>query len=94
MNKNTKNVAYFSNRKYVKKIVDRSVFDDTVMLRFEDRLFPAPIGWNKVLEGLYGKNYMQLPPKEQRVTVHGTAVIDLEHSWRNYRRGINGYEKI
>jgi lipopolysaccharide cholinephosphotransferase len=93
-NKNTKNVAYFSNRKYVKKIVDRSVFDDTVMLRFEDRLFPAPSGWNKILERLYGKNYMELPPTDQRVSVHGTAVIDLEQSWRNYRRGINGYEKI
>lgn len=91
---NTKRVVYFSNRKYMKKVIDRSVFSDSVMLRFEDGEFPAPIGWQQVLEGLYGKNYMQLPPKEQQVTVHGTAVIDLEHSWTEYKRGENGYEKV
>lgn len=90
----TNNVVYFSNRKYMKKVVDRSIFSDTVMLRFEGMEFPAPIGWKQVLESLYGKNYMELPPEEQRVTVHGTAVVDLEHSWREYRRGENGYEKI
>ncbi len=90
----TKRVVYFSNRKHLKKVVDRSVFTETVMLPFEGGMYPAPIGWKRVLEGLYGKNYMQLPPKEQQVTVHGTAVIDLEHSWRDYRRGKNGYEKI
>ena len=91
---NTKRVVYFSNRKYMRKVIERSVFSDSVMLRFEDREFPAPIGWQQVLEGLYGKNYMQLPPKEQQVTVHGTAVIDLEHSWTEYKRGENGYEKV
>lgn len=90
----TKRVVYFSNRKYLKKVIDRSVFADTVMLPFEGMEFPAPIGWKQVLEGLYGKNYMKLPPEDQRVTVHGTAVVDLEHSWREYRRGENGYEKI
>ncbi len=93
-NQNTKRVVYFSNRKYMRKVIDRSVFSDSVMLRFEDGEFPAPIGWQQVLESLYGKNYMQLPPKEQQVTVHGTAVIDLEHSWTEYKRGENGYEKV
>lgn len=90
----TSNVVYFSNRRYLKKVVPRSCFDTTVMLPFEDGEFPAPGGWKEILEGLYGKNYMQLPPEEQRVTVHGTAVIDLNHSWKEYRRGKNGYEKI
>lgn len=93
-NQLTRRVVYFSNRKYMRKVIDRSVFDDIVMLRFEEGEFPAPVGWKQVLEGLYGRNYMQLPPKEQQVTVHGTAVIDLEHSWRSYKRGENGYEKV
>lgn len=90
----TRSVVYFSNRKYLKKVIDRSAFDETVMLSFEGICFPAPREWKVVLEGLYGKNYMQLPPKEQQVTVHGTAVIDLEHSWTEYKRGENGYEKV
>lgn len=92
--KNTNNVVYFSNRMYRKKVVDRSVFNDTVMLPFEDGFFPAPAGWKIVLEQMYGKKYMELPPENERVSVHGTAIIDLEHSWREYRRGVNGYEKI
>lgn len=91
---NTERVVYFSNRKYLKKVVGREVFADTVMMRFEDGMFPAPVGWKTVLESLYGKDYMQLPPKEQQTTVHGTAVIDLNNSWTEYRRGKNGYEKI
>lgn len=90
----TKCVVYFSNRKYLRKVVDRRVFDETVFLPFEDGQFPAPAAWETVLEGLYGKNYMTLPPEDQRVTVHGTAVVDLKHSWKEYRRGKNGYEKI
>lgn len=93
-NRMTKNVVYFSNRKYLKKVIDRKVFEGTAMLPFEGSMFPAPIGWDKVLEGLYGTNYMELPPKEQQITVHGTIVVDLQHSWREYRRGDHGYEKI
>lgn len=93
-NLQTKNVVYFSNRKYMKKVISRDVFDEEVMLPFEAGMFPAPKGWQEVLEGLYGKNYMQLPPENQRITVHGTVVVDLEHSWREYKRGENGYEII
>lgn len=90
----TNNVVYFSNRKYMKKVIEREVFDGTVMLPFENSEFPAPVGWEKVLVGLYGEKYMELPPEKDRVTVHGTAVIDLENSWEKYKKGINGYEKI
>lgn len=90
----TKRVVYFSNRKYMKKVVDRSVFEDTVRIPFESGFFPAPGRWRDVLEGLYGKNYMELPPKEQQVTVHGTCVVDLNHSWLEYKWSEKGYEKI
>ena len=93
-NKETENIVYLSNRKYMKKVISRQCFYDTVEIKFEDGYFPAPIGWEEVLVKLYGRNYMQLPPEFQRVTVHGTQVIDLENSWRVYRRGEHGYEKI
>ena len=90
----TENVVYLSNRKYMRKLIPRSCFDHTAFLEFEGEQFPVPGDWQEVLLRLYGKNYMELPPMEQRVTVHGTAVIDTENSWRAYRKGANGYEKI
>ena len=91
---NTRRVVYFSNRKYMKKVIERSVFDKTVFLTFEERSFPAPAGWEEVLKGLYGENYMKIPPKEQQITVHGTLKLDLEHSWTEYKWSEKGYEKI
>lgn len=90
----TLSVVYLSNRKYERKVISRDVFSSSVMLQFEDGFFPAPIGWDLVLRGLYGDNYMQLPPKEKRISDHGTCIIDLDHSWTEYKRGSNGYEKI
>lgn len=81
----TCNVVYLSNRKYKKKVVPREWLSDSVRVSFEDRLFPAPKEWEKVLISLYGKNYMQLPPQEDRVTVHGTKIIDVNRSWRSYK---------
>lgn len=92
--KKTENVVYLSNRKYMRKVVPRQYFSETVMLQFEDGYFPAPGGYEEILIRMYGKDYMQLPSEEQRISVHGAAVLDLEHSWKEYRKGPQGYEKI
>lgn len=92
--KQTKNVVYLSNRKYMRKLIPKHCFDSTVLLEFEGTMFPAPGGWHEVLVRLYGEKYMTPPPRDQQVTAHGSAVIDTENSWRAYRRGRNGYEKI
>ena len=91
--KETKDVVYFSNRKYMRKVIDRHVFDETVYLPFEDTEIPAPVGYLQVLEGLYGKNYMELPPEDQRVTVHGNIVIDTNKSWKEYEEAYE-YERV
>ena len=92
--KQTENVVYLSNRKYMRKLISRHCFDQTAFLEFEGEQFPVPGDWQEVLLRLYGENYMELPPQEQRVTVHGSAVIDTENSWRAYKKGTNGYEKV
>ena len=43
------------------------IFESTIDLIFEDRAYPAPKDYDKVLRTLYG-DYMQLPPEDQRVT--------------------------
>ena len=48
----------------------KSAYDKTVMVDFEGYRFPAPVGYHIYLSQLYGKNYMQLPPVEKRVSTH------------------------
>ena len=80
----TRDIVYLSNRKYMRKIIPREWLSESVEISFQGRLFPAPKEWDKILIGLYGKEYMQLPPEEKRVTVHGTKIIDVDHSWKVY----------
>jgi lipopolysaccharide cholinephosphotransferase len=51
------------------KIFKRSHFDETVMLDFEGRQYPAPAGYDAHLTEEYG-DYMQLPPEDMRVPLH------------------------
>lgn len=81
----TKRVVYFSNAKYLLKVVPRSCFDTVQYVDFEGHKFPAPGNWKKVLEIRYGSDYMTPPPVEDRVSQHGTSIIDLNRSWREYQ---------
>lgn len=86
----TKRVVYFSNAKYMLKVVPRSCLDSTVDLPFEKGSFPAPSNWKKVLEIRYGEDYMTPPPESQRNSQHGAKIIDLTHSWLDF---IDDYEQ-
>lgn len=45
-------------------------FDEPLMHTFEDRKYPIPAEWGKILEAIYG-DYMTLPPeKERRLRQH------------------------
>ena len=45
-------------------------YDKTVLVPFEGKEYPAPIGYNEYLSRLYGTDYIQLPPEEKRLTHH------------------------
>lgn len=44
-----------------REIIQKSCMDRPAMLRFEDRSFPVPVGYDTYLRNLYG-DYMQIPP--------------------------------
>lgn len=46
------------------------IFDNLINVEFEGSSFKAPSDYDTVLKTIYG-DYMQLPPKEQRVPHHG-----------------------
>jgi len=53
----------------MREIVDESIFDVSVSVKFEGRTFAAPGGYHEWLEHTYG-NYLELPPLEKRHTHH------------------------
>lgn len=56
-------------------------FDDVVFFSFENRQMPCPIGYKRLLECLYGSDYMTPPPEEKRTHYHG-EYIDLNRSYQ------------
>lgn len=49
-----------------KEIFERSWFDQSVMIQFEDTALPAPCNTHNVLCTIYDENYMTPPPEGQR----------------------------
>lgn len=66
-------------RHYFGEMLPRSYFQDFVLLPFEDLEVYAPISYIAYLENLYGKNYMELPPVEQR---EKHCVVDFDFTRR------------
>lgn len=60
-------------------LLDKHIFDDTVMLDFESIKVPAPGDYEKYLRTQYGDDYMT---PRQVSTAHDDAVFDAHHSYR------------
>lgn len=60
--------------KGAKEIIKREYYDSVLSVPFEDRMYDIPAGYDKCLTQLYG-DYMQLPPKEKRVSPHELQVF-------------------
>lgn len=58
-------------------LLERDEILQTVPLRFRDRMFPCPRGYDRLLTQKYG-DYMAVPPQEKRVSHPGRLYIDDE----------------
>lgn len=75
------------------KLWDKSIFEETVMLPFENLMVPAPKGWDAFLRVSFGDDYMT---PIQAPSMHGEVVFDTERSYkevlpevqREYRRSM------
>ena len=65
----SKNVAFILSAYKKKEILNKKIYDDIILVQFEDEKFNAPSGYDDYLKALYG-NYMELPPIEKRKTHH------------------------
>ena len=62
-----------------REILSKNWVEDFLIKDFEGRKIPVPVGYREVLTQLYG-DYMKLPPKEKRVSLHPHYYIDLDNS--------------
>lgn len=60
-----------------------SDFKEKIFVNFEDTKIYVPKNYDSYLKKDFG-DYMKLPPKEKRVSIHDVAKIDLNKSFREY----------
>jgi len=52
------------------KVVPQTIFQQVIRVPFEGHLLPVPVQYDVLLRTVFGEDYMQLPPEEQRVCKH------------------------
>lgn len=70
-------------------IFPKDMMENIIMIDFENHQFCCSDKFEDVLVSTYG-DYMQLPPKEERVWKHHPILIDFEHNYDELREIDNG----
>lgn len=55
----------------------KKAFSSVIRVAFEDKYYPALVGYDEYLKACYGENYMQIPPKEKQISHH-----DFKAYWK------------
>lgn len=72
--------GYFKHRK-----LDRKDFEEGVLIDFEHRKVPAPVGYENYLFMTMGKDYLKYPPEEERKPKH-RGIYDPERPYEVYTK--------
>ncbi len=59
------------------------LWEKPVSASFEGVPIPIPNGWSEILTEYYG-DFMQLPPKERRISNHEGMIIDMDRPYKDY----------
>ena len=68
------------------EIVKASLYGIPTKYEFEGGEFFGPEFANEFLETIYGYNYLELPPKDKRVSHHNYEYLNMENSFFNYKK--------
>lgn len=69
--------GYILSKYWERDIMPRSIYDETIMLPFEDMELPAPAGYDGYLQYLFG-DYMTLPSEKDRYAPHNYRAYYLK----------------
>lgn len=83
----SEDVAVFSGYGKFRRLYGKD-FADTVLLEFEGRKVPAPVGYENYLFMTLGGDYMKYPPEEERRPKH-RGVFDPEKPYKVYTELLN-----
>lgn len=70
---------------YMKKVYKKEWFVANIYLDFENTKMPIPVGYDGYLKTAFG-DYMKLPPKEKQVPHHDLILLDLNNSYKKYKK--------
>ncbi|MBO4918743.1 MAG: LicD family protein [Erysipelotrichaceae bacterium] len=68
-------VNFGSQYSVYKQTMPKEWFGRGTYIVFENEKFRAPESYDRILTSIYGRNYMELPPEEKRVTHHPDRVV-------------------
>ncbi|MDE5565945.1 MAG: LicD family protein, partial [Anaeroplasmataceae bacterium] len=69
---------------YEKNVWDKSLFDETIELPFEDIMISVPLHYDEVLRHEYG-DYMSIPENKMEGSEHGKCYFDCDKSYLEYK---------
>lgn len=69
---------------YMQNEYPKACFSEAKRVKFEDTVFPIPVGYDGYLSMAFG-DYMTLPPEDKRVCHHEYEFIDTKRSFREYK---------
>lgn len=69
---------------YMKKKYPISAFETNIYHEFEHTQIPLPVGYDVYLSTAFG-DYMTPPPVEKQIPHHDVVLLDLEHSYEQYK---------
>ncbi len=81
-------VAFFSGYEKYRRL-QATDFEKTVLLEFEHRKVPAPVGYEHYLFALMGRDYMKYPPAEERKPKH-RGIFDPDKPYGEYVKLLSG----
>lgn len=74
-------------------IYPREWYDSYERFSFEDTDTRLPVGYDKLLSSIYG-DYMTPPPKDKQVAHMEDSLLDLQHSYKEYREVIRSKDPV
>lgn len=80
---------YGSQYKIKKQTMPKNWFGNGTPMLFEGHKYTAPVDYSKVVESIFGKNYMQLPPENKRRCHYPSYVLFSDNTEMSFSRPLN-----